>query len=1184
MDDGLQGFTSLPPFPPLPDLECFAGGGPFTMQSPQYFAFVAGTTYIEFGIKLPKCANNTGIEVAILSTCPSVSGLPPATALTCGTITPANPTFIYDLFFPGAVYYLMIDGISGDFCEFNLEIIAGSANPPALGSLGTIQGPTQVCPKGTYTYTIPHVTNAVSYTWTAPPGSKINGGNNVVTLPALNTNNNTVTIQFGGLSGNVCFTASNTCDAPKTTCLPVTNAPIPITNLPDVTICYEQLPYIWEEAPNTAILTPGTYTLTSSAYSSAVGCDSIVRQKIRALPLKYKTLPTIYLCEPDCYVLDGVQYCEAGTFQQNLITADGCDSTLNFTLVRIPVKAVVQQPAEVLTCKKTSIKLTSNGSTKGNSVFYNWLNPTGQNISNADTAVASTPGVYTFIVSNFGPGGKVCRDTAKLTVTSDVAVPMVNAGPDKVLSCANPQVQLSGSGSAGQQFTYLWLASNGGNIVSGSTTLTPTVNATGTYTLRITNTENGCTAVGVAFVTATTLPPTASASGGAFTCAQPNVTLQSTTNAANPTFTWSGPNGFASNLQNPSANAAGTYTVVIKDGVTGCTNTATATVTANTQQPGASASGDTLTCVVNSVTLNGGSPASNPGFAWSGPNGYTSNLQNPSANTAGNYVLTVTGANGCTSTATAIVVLNNTAPGASLATSGNLNCKNSAINIVATSNALAGLLSHTWTKPDNSTVNTGSNPVLSATQAGAYSVVITNTQNGCTSTANATVNQSPAVTASASATLALCNGANNGSVTATPGGGNGSFSYLWSVNNANTATVNNLGAGTYTVTVTDGENCTATATATVGQPEPIAVNASATPQMANGSADGTASANPGGGTPGYTYLWSNAGVTATITGLLPGSYTVTVTDQNGCTAVAVVTVNAYNCAISASVQGVNATCNGANNGSATITVLNGTQPITYLWSNDAVTATVTNLAPGTYTATATDAANCPTEVLVQITEPDPLAANATATGASGSGTEDGTATANPTGGTPGYTYEWSNDETTATITGLAAGMYTVTVTDANDCTAVQTVEVAEGNCGLVSDFISINPSCNGLTNGQATVLLTGGNAPFTYDWSSGGDEATETDLGEGEVFVTVTDAFGCEIIDSVTLTQPAVLSIAVEDVQTTSCVNTPGGSATVSAAGGSGNISFLWSNNQSGPTASNLVAGDFTVTASDANG
>lgn len=1172
------------------DLNC-ANGGSITLNNPRWYAFIAGQLSpfipVSLNIKALQCQGASTLEVAIMDACPGGGSGPPPTALACATINAGNSNITVSGLTPGQIYYLVVDA-NGSQCKFTVQVAQGDLVPPPLGPLGSIEGITAICPKAKLKYSVTPVANATSYTWTSPPGSKINGGTNVVTIPVVAGSGaggpipHAVDIEFGNFGGNICVTVNSPCDTPKTTCITVTSQAIPITVLDEEIICYEELPFVWSQAPNTTIVAPGTYTLTSTPYQSYLGCDSVVRQRIVVRPLKYRIIPNIYLCQPNCYSLNGFDFCESGTYVETLTTPEGCDSTINFTIIKIPVQAAAQV-RDTLTCAKTSVLLTSEGSSKGNTVFYAWFNSSGQNISNADTALATAPGEYTLIVTNFGGGGNACKDTATVVVVANTTPPLSNAGPDRVLSCAQAVIQLQGSGSVGPQYTYQWVATNGGNIVSGAATLTPTVNAPGLYILYVTNNLNGCVSFDVTKVTAETLPPTASAQGGTFTCLQPTVTLQSTTNAVNPTFSWTGPGGFTSNQQNPTVNAGGEYVVVVTDGNNGCTTTATATVIANTQPPGASAAGDTLTCVVNEVALSGGSPASNPSFAWAGPNGFTSNQQNPTVTTPGTYTLTVTGPNGCTSTATAVVALNNALPGASLAPSANLNCNNASINLVATSNPPASVLNFNWTNPDGSTTNTGNNPVLSVNQPGAYTVVVTNTINGCTSTANATVIQNPNVTAVATANNVTCNGAQNGSASVTPGGGNNTYTYLWNTG-ANTPNISNLGAGTYTVTVTDGENCTASTSVTITQPALLLANASATPQTANGTIDGTATAAPTGGTPTYSFNWNTGGTTATITDLLPGNYSVTVTDINGCTAVAVVTVNAYNCTMAATIQGQDVSCADANDGVATITVNAGEAPYTYSWNTGAETSTIENLGPGSYSATATDAAGCPVELLIQITEPDTLLANATKTNSSGPATNDGTATAGPTGGTEPYTYEWNTGETTQGITGLGAGIYTVTVTDANGCTAVQSVEVEAGNCGLLTNFLSTNPTCNGSTNGEATVLITGGVGPFTYEWSSGGTNATETGLGAGDYTVSITDANGCEVTDDVTLTEPEALTIEVEEANTTDCVNSPNGSATVSVGGGTGDISIAWNNGQTGPTATGLVAGTFIATATDDNG
>jgi hypothetical protein len=1152
--------------------------GNIMLENPRWYGFIAGTSTIVFQIKPTSCSGVDGLEAAVISDC--------STPVACSPGFPGNAgnpvIVIASGLTVGNAYQLVVDGYNGAVCSYMINVLVGSTVPPPMGAISTISGLNHVCPNATVTYTIPPVQNAISYSWTSPPGSTINGGSNNFLFNQPASTGTTVTVHFGSLGGNVCVTASNACSTPISTCYPVSVTPLPVHLLPDITVCYEQLPYEWPEQPNTVIGAPGTYTLNSTPYASYLGCDSIVRQKIKILPFKVKNLSPIYLCPGECYNINGNSYCQTGSYQETLSTADGCDSLVNFNLTIIPVHAVIQKP-DTITCAVPSVPLTSVGSTPvTNTVKYHWYNPSGQLISTTTTATATTGGQYSLVVSNF-IGGHGCYDTAYVTVITQTTVPYAKAGAPKVLTCAQPQVQLMGSASQGSQYTYLWTASNGGNIVSGANTLTPTVNAPGTYTLHVTNTTNGCTTQSLTSVTAVNLPPTVSVTGGTFTCTNPTVTLGSTTNATSGTYGWTGPNGYTSALPNPTVNAAGNYVLVVTDSITGCTASATALVIADNAAPGATATGGTLTCTVTSLALEGTSPAGGATFSWTGPNGFASSQANPTVSTPGAYNLLVTGTNGCTSTATTQVALNNTAPGAILSVSGNLNCLNASVNLIATSTANPANLDHFWAHPDGTIDETGTSALLVVNQPGNYHLIVTNTVNGCTSTDSIVVVYHAPVTAAINAPQNItCFGLNNGSLVSTAGGGNGSFTYSWS-NGGGLATNSNLSAGTYTVTISDTENCTATASATIMQPTELLANASATPQTANGTTDGTASSNPTGGTTPYTFAWSNGGQTQNITGLLPGFYTISITDHNGCVAVQTVTVNPYNCAIEGLIHAHDVTCYGEADGSATAQINGATNPLTFAWSTGSTSDTLTQLGPGQYSVSIIDGAHCPIALTFTIHQPDSLQANVSSTESSGPTTNNGTVSANPTGGTAPYTYLWNTGATTASLSNLGGGIFTATVTDANGCTAIQSAEVKVAHCNLQNGFLNTNPSCHGVPNGTVAVVLTGGSGPFTFLWSSGGTNATETGLGAGTFLVSITDANGCLIVDSTSLTQPPALVATVDSVANTVCKNTPTGAIALSATGGTGAITVLWSNGQTTPSISGLIADTYTVTVTDEN-
>lgn len=208
-----------------------------------------------------------------------------------------------------------------------------------------------------------------------------------------------------------------------------------------------------------------------------------------------------------------------------------------------------------------------------------------------------------------------------------------------------------------------------------------------------------------------------------------------------------------------------------------------------------------------------------------------------------------------------------------------------------------------------------------------------------------------------------------------------------------------------------------------------------------GQNDGAAIVIPGAGVAPYSYNWSNGGTTQQISNVGAGVYMVTVTDANGCTDSASVSVNNIGGPTLQSATGTNVTCNGDGDGTATASATGGTPPYSYMWSNGGTTQSISNLGGGTYTVTITDANGCLVSGTVTVTEPAALAAGASATDETCQGCNDGTATASPTGGTAPYTYNWSNGSTSQNIFSLAPGTYTVTITDANGCTTMQDVTV-----------------------------------------------------------------------------------------------------------------------------------------------
>ncbi|MGB3527275.1 MAG: hypothetical protein WBB32_15070, partial [Flavobacteriales bacterium] len=305
-----------------------------------------------------------------------------------------------------------------------------------------------------------------------------------------------------------------------------------------------------------------------------------------------------------------------------------------------------------------------------------------------------------------------CTSTATAQVEQDAEVPGATA-QGGTLNCNISEIMLLATGNG----TYSWTGPNG----FISTEQNPVVTEAGTYVLTITG-ANGCTSTANATVNLDNTLPGALAAGGTLDCSISEIMLVGT---GNGTYSWSGPAGFTSNDQNPTVSAPGSYTLLVT-GSNGCTSTATADVEQDSTVPGAQAFGGTLTCAATSVTLQG---VGNGTFAWTGPNGFSSTMQNVTVTEVGTYTLTVMGANGCTSTADAIVDQNITAPGAQ-ATGGMLDCTTHTAVLHGYGNG-----TFAWSGP-NGFSSTMQNPEVA--DAGTYTLVVTGA-NGCTSTATASV-------------------------------------------------------------------------------------------------------------------------------------------------------------------------------------------------------------------------------------------------------------------------------------------------------------------------------------------------------------------------------------------------------------------------------------------------------------
>ncbi len=361
------------------------------------------------------------------------------------------------------------------------------------------------------------------------------------------------------------------------------------------------------------------------------------------------------------------------------------------------------------------------------------------------------------------------------------------------------------------------------------------------------------------------------------------------------------------------------------------------------------------------------------------------------------------------------------------ASSSSTNATCTAANGSATITA-TGATSYLW-----STTETTSSI---AAAAGTYSVTATNV-DGCTATSSATVNAtSTAITSTISSTTTSC-GSNTGTATVSSTNGTASYTYLWN-NGGAVANITGLSAGNYQVTITDANGCSGTASTSVTTPNGPSATQVTTDVTCNGEVNGAIDVTVVGGTGTIGYAWNPAASTQDLSGLPGGTYTLTITDANNCSFTISTVVNEP-AVLTATTSHTNVTCNGLNDGTLTITLAGGTTPYTYLGNPvPAGTTVVPSLAAGIYAGNVTDVNQCTVAVSETITEPTALTLTLTPTNASSSTATDGSIAAVPAGGTNPYSLNWGSGNNGQN---LAAGSYTVTVTDGNGCSTTASTTV-----------------------------------------------------------------------------------------------------------------------------------------------
>jgi hypothetical protein len=784
-----------------------------------------------------------------------------------------------------------------------------------------------------------------------------------------------------------------------------------------------------------------------------------------------------------------------------------CPSGATVTVVPIPtITSQPNSPAAICAgATSSNITVVATGGTP--SLTYQWEynnsgtwgavsngTPTGASYSGGTSpsmavtlANASNPSSshqYRCVIAASGSGcASVTSDVVTVTV---YALPQITSSTSSLCEGATRTLQSDIAG-------VIWTASGCPTCITGGNIFTAPDPGGASANYTITASNNGCYGPASSYVQTVYDAVNADAGSNQTQCNNGTFTLAGNTPPAYPgivagwtlisgTATITTPSSPTSTVTGVPEGSSATLQWTIFNG--SCTSSSTV-ILANNRAATANAGSNQAVCSGETITLSGSIGGSATTSTWSAPSGTFSNATSLTSTytpsiTSGTVTLTLTTddpAGPCTAVVSTVVITVNESPSVTTSTT-NVLCFGQT-NGSATANVIGGTpaYTYTWNTSPTQTTQTASTLI-----AGIYTVIVTD-QNTCSTTANATIT-APAAILSASSVLAneTCNQLDNGLIDVSVSGGTSPYTYIWS-NGANTQDLNPLSAGTYVVTITDNNGCTTILSQTITQPSLLAATITPTNETCNELNNGTATVNVIGGSVPIAYLWSTSATTVSIGSLSAGSYSVTVTDNNGCTASATTLITQPDVLTINAPIVTNESCSAANNGSIAASVSGGTTAYTYTWSSGGGNvSTITNLDAGTYSLTVTDINSCATTVLgiVLGSSPTPSISVANSTSICAGGVANLVASVtNPDAANCGIQWQsspdglsWSNISGATGITYTSSALSTTTYYRAiYDCSTP---------CDATSNtvFITVNAVPSISVSGGTSVCV-GGDATLT---------------------------------------------------------------------------------------------------------
>ncbi|HEY4797659.1 MAG TPA: hypothetical protein VII99_01160, partial [Bacteroidia bacterium] len=862
----------------------------------------------------------------------------------------------------------------------------------------------------------------------------------------------------------------------------------------------------------------------------------------------------------------------AGNYSVEVSDSHGCTNSNTVAITQPSSVSVITTKTDASCSGSCDGKVTATASGGTSPYTYLWTKG-GSAIATTAAVSGLCPGTYSVDVKDKNG----CDAASTITVSAPLALATgVSSTPATCFGLCNGTVLSSASGGT-SPYTYLW--TKGGTTIA--TTAAVTGLCAGTYSLTLKDSHSCITTTTVNVTQPNLFSATiSSATPNPLNCnGDCNGTAATTVTGGTSPYTYLWNTTPVQTTPSVTGLCVGSYTVSVTDSKN-CTASDAVTFLQPTPLSVTVTSSDP-TChnsCNGSVSVSSFAGGTAPyTFLWQPGGQSTIGISSQCPNT---YTLSFSDSKNCSLTQT--VTLNNpTQLLAGAAVSKNVACSGSCDG-AAFASPSGGTSPYTYLwSPGGKTTSS-----VTGLCVGNYTVTV-NDKNACSDISVITISQPAILTSSVSSTTSSCSSC-NGIASVNTSGGTLPYSYFWSPGGQTTSMATGLCVGSYTVTATDAHGCTNSLTVTISPVVTITTTVSGSNVSCPGSCDGMATATPFGGGNPYTYLWNSAPTqtTATATGLCAGNYTVTITDGNGCVSSSNLTFNNPT-PLSSTITATSAFC-GNTNGTASVTVSGGTGAYTYTWSGFPIqtTASATGLSPGNYTVSITDANNCATTNTVSVGNIPPISNSPSVTLAT-CGANDGAICASASGGSPAYSYLWSpGGATTACITGLGAGTYTLVISDTKGCNNTFAIAVGNLNAPAITVNSSVNPTCNASCDGSISITASAGTPPYTYLWTPGSQTTTAVSaLCAGTYIIKVMDGVPCTSFSSITLNNPPQFS-SNPTITHVSCKGGNNGSICIAPSGGVVPYTYSWPQlaGQSTSCVSGLTAGTYSVIIADAQG